>query len=110
MQDGRKDLLAAHSHGQPGAHDGRLDEIPGAVVEAAPAKHDLTALPLDLIEPLAEAMQRALRDQRAHERALVERIADGHARIRTHEALDERRGDAALEDQSSRAGAALARG
>jgi hypothetical protein len=60
-----------------------------------------------LVDPRAVRVDCPGRDKRAHERRVIERIANAHRAVRAHQAFDERSRDTPLEDEPARAGTAL---
>ena len=78
-------------------HDGGLDEVSGPIQHAS-AVSDLSSLPASSGDRGGEALDGRARDQRTHEHARLERVADAHRPVRGDEPVDERPGNAALDE------------
>ena len=89
--------------------DGRLDKVARAV-DAVAAADDLAALLARPFQGVLIVVDGALVDQRAHEDAVFERIADGDAAVGLDELAHHVVGDGLVEEEPAQAGAALTGG
>ena len=84
-----------------------LDELLAQRLTALATAEDLAALGLDLLDRVQVHLDRAGVDERAHQGASVERVADPDLLVGRDELLGEAVGDALVEEQAAGAGAAL---
>src|SRR6516164_10846144 len=90
------------------AHDRRLDEVAGTLEDVA-AVQDLTARTARGAHRTLVALDRLRIDERSHQRALLERIADADLGVRVYQAPLELRSDRLVGKDATRRGATLAR-